>query len=55
MPRLGTRKLYYLLQEKLNHNGVGRDKLFAILKANHMLIKAKRSYCQTTDLHHRFH
>lgn len=41
LPRLGTRKLHYLLQERLNHLGVGRDKLFAILRANHMLIKAK--------------
>jgi len=55
MPRLGTRKLYYLLQERLNSIGVGRDKLFAILRANHMLIKAKRSYRKTTDSHHRFH
>ena len=55
LPRIGTRKLYYLLQEKLNHIGVGRDKLFSILKANHMLIKAKRSYRKTTDSHHRFH
>ena len=55
MPRLGTRKLYYLLQERLNQIGVGRDKLFAILKANHMLIKAKRNYHNTTDSHHRFH
>mgnify|MGYP003624928143 FL=1 len=55
LPRLGTRKLYYLLQERLNHLGVGRDKLFSILKANHMLIKAKRSYHKTTDSHHRFH
>jgi len=55
MPRLGTRKLYYLLQERLSSIGVGRDKLFAILKANHLLIKAKRSYRKTTDSHHRFH
>ncbi|MDX2415809.1 MAG: IS3 family transposase [Bacteroidales bacterium] len=52
MPRIGTRKLYYLLQDQLNDIGVGRDKLFAILKANHMLIKSKRSYRTTTDSHH---
>ena len=52
MPRIGTRKLYYLLQDQLNDIGVGRDKLFAILKANHMLIKPKRSYRITTDSHH---
>jgi len=54
MPRLGTRKLYYLLEAQLNDIGVGRDKLFAILKSNHMLIKLKRSYRVTTDSHHRF-
>ena len=54
MPRVGTRKLYYLLEDKLKALGVGRDKLFAILKANHMLMKPKRSYRKTTDSHHRF-
>ena len=54
MPRIGTRKLYYLLQEELLSLGVGRDKLFTILKANHMLIKPKRSYHITTNSHHRF-
>lgn len=54
MPRLGTRKLYYLLQEELETLGVGRDKLFSILKANHMLIVPKRSYHITTNSHHRF-
>jgi len=54
MPRIGRRKLYYLLQDQLKDLGVGRDKLFAILKANHMLIKPKRSYRITTDSHHRF-
>ena len=54
MPRIGTRKLYYLLQDQLNDIGVGRDRLFAILKANHMLIKPKRSFRITTDSYHRF-
>ena len=54
MPKLGTRKLYHLLEPKLKAYGVGRDKLFTILKANHMLIKPKRQYHITTDSHHRF-
>ncbi len=54
MPKLGTRKLYYLLKTKLKLINVGRDKLFRILKANHLLIKPKRSYHITTDSHHRF-
>ena len=54
MPRLGTRKLYYLLQRELKALGVGRDQLFNILKANHMLIKPRRAYHITTNSHHRF-
>lgn len=53
-PRIGTRKLYYLLSEELNDLGVGRDKLFTILKANKLLIKPLRSYHITTNSHHRF-
>ena len=55
MPRLGARKLYYLLRDRLNEIRVGRDRLFSILKANHLLIKPVRSYRKTTDSHHRFH
>ena len=55
MPRIGTRKLYYLLQDQLKDLGVGRDKLFAILSANHMLIKPKRCYRKTTDSNHWYH
>ena len=40
---------------QFNSIGIGRDKLFSILKANHMLIKLKRSYRKTNDSHHRFH
>ena len=53
-PRIGTRKLYYLLQKELNNLNVGRDKLFDILRANHMLINPLRSYHVTTNSHHRF-
>ena len=54
MPRLGTRKLYHILKQPMRELGVGRDKLFAILKANHLDIKPRRSYRITTDSHHRF-
>ena len=54
MPKIGTRKLYYLLENQLKDLKIGRDKLFRILKANQMLIKPKRSYHITTDSHHRF-
>lgn len=54
MPRLGGRKLYYMLKNEMFLLKVGRDKLFRILRANHMLIAPKRSYHITTDSHHRF-
>ena len=54
MPRIGTRKLFYLLLNKLKPLKVGRDRLFSILKANNLLIKPKRSYHITTDSNHRF-
>lgn len=54
LPRLGTRKLYYKLQEDLEALNVGRDKLFNILRANHLLIKPKRTYQITTNSHHHF-
>lgn len=55
MPRIGTRKLYYILEEPLRDLHVGRDKLFTILGANQMLIVPKRSYHKTTNSHHRFY
>ena len=54
MPRIGTRKLYHLLLDKLQVLKIGRDKFFDILKANHLLIQPKRSYHITTNSHHRF-
>ena len=54
MPRIGTRKLYYLLQKKLQMMKIGRDKFFDILRANHLLIQPKRSYHITTNSHHRY-
>lgn len=54
MPRIGARKLYFLLGDKLKILKVGRDKFFGILRANHLLIEPKRSYHITTDSHHRF-
>lgn len=54
MPKLGGRKLYFLLQDKLKSLKVGRDCFFDILRANHLLIIPKRSYHVTTNSHHRF-
>ncbi len=52
MPRLGTRKLHHVLCDELDALGVGRDKLFRILRANHLLVKPVRCYRKTTDSRH---
>lgn len=46
MPRIGTRKLYYLLKDefKLRDIKVGRDALFDYLRSQSMLIKPKKNY-----------
>jgi transposase InsO family protein len=54
MPRIGTRKLYYMLADRLQALKIGRDKFFDILRANHLLIEPRRNYHITTDSHHRF-
>jgi transposase InsO family protein len=54
MPRIGTKKLYYLLNNDLQKLKIGRDKFIDILRANHLLIIPKRSYHITTNSHHRF-
>jgi len=54
MPRIGAKKLYYLLGNDLKTLKIGRDKFIDILRANHLLIIPKRSYHITTNSHHRF-
>lgn len=54
MPRIGGKKLYHILKPSLLELGVGRDKLFSILRANKLLIRPKRQYQVTTNSHHRF-
>jgi transposase InsO family protein len=51
MPRLGTRKLQYLLNQQSggNRGPVGRDWLFNFLKTHGLLVKRKRKYIKTTD------
>lgn len=55
-PRLGTRKLYFLLQDflQLHHIKIGRDKLFTVLKAHNLLIKRVRTRVRTTISHPNF-
>ena len=54
MPRLGTRKLYYLVKPKLESASIklGRDGLFDYLRSQHMLVEPKRQYTKTTYSHH---
>jgi len=54
MPRIGAKKLYFLLNNELKQLKIGRDKFINILRANHLLIIPKRSYHITTNSHHRF-
>ena len=57
MPRLGTRKLYHLIKASLDQQGLklGRDGLFALLRAQNGLIRPARSYHKTTDSTHWMH
>ena len=57
MPKIGTRKLYAVLQEQFAQTGikVGRDGLFEVLRANQLLLKPKKRYIQTTNSKHWFH
>lgn len=54
MPRIGTRKLYYLLKDEFEALGVkiGRDALFDYLRAQRLLILPKKNYTKTTDSKH---
>lgn len=54
MPRLGTRKLYFLLRSDIDALGIkiGRDALFEYLRSEHLLIKPKKNYTKTTDSKH---
>ncbi len=54
MPRIGTRKLYYLLKEEFKNQNIkiGRDALFDYLRSESMLIKPKRNYTKTTNSKH---
>jgi transposase InsO family protein len=46
MPRIGTRKIKYILED--NDIQIGRDRLFSILKEQDMLIAQKKKFVRTT-------
>jgi putative transposase len=56
MPRIGGRKLHFMIREMMVENAVkiGRDRFFRWLKAHDLLIYPKRSYVNTTQSRHRF-
>ena len=50
MPRLGTRKLYFLLKEPFRKQAIkiGRDGLFTLLRTYNLLVDKKKKSSQTT-------
>ncbi len=54
MPRLGTRKLYYLLKPRFEQLGIkiGRDAFFNYLRTENLLIKPRKTYTKTTNSKH---
>jgi len=57
LPRLGTRKLYYLLKDEFKQLGIkiGRDAFFDYLRNEYMLIKPRKNYTRTTMSNHWLH
>ena len=56
MPRVGTRKLYKLIQPQLLESDIklGREGLFKLLKSHNLLVKPKKNYTKTTHSNHWF-
>ena len=54
LPRVGARKLHYMLNLKLSEHllGVGRDYLFDLLQRHKLLIRNRRRKAITTDSRH---
>lgn len=57
LPRLGTRKMLFLLQPQLDSHGItaGRDYLFDLLDDYKLLIRQRRKKVFTTDSRHWMH
>lgn len=56
LPRVGTRKLHYLLAQKLSdhHIQIGRDKLYRLLGEHGYLLRYRRRRAYTTDSNHPY-
>jgi putative transposase len=57
LPRLGTRKMLFMLTPELQSHGitVGRDYLFELFDAHKLLIRQRRKKVFTTDSRHWMH
>jgi putative transposase len=53
-PRIGTRKLHRMHNERFRELGYGRDKLFDLLRQEDLLAKPPDRTVSTTDSKHRF-
>lgn len=53
-PRMGGKKIYYLLKDLSKELHIGRDKLFTLLREEGLLVEPKKSYVKTTNSYHRF-
>lgn len=57
MPKIGGRKLHYLLRQTLLASGMrelGRDRLFDLLREKNLLVKRRKKYAVTTNSNHPF-
>jgi transposase InsO family protein len=52
-PRLGGKKVYFIIGEELKKIKVSRDKLFDILRSKGLLVEPKRKYAITTNSNHQ--
>lgn len=57
MPRLGVRKLFYMLKQELVKEKIpmGRDRLFSLLRREQLLVRPKKKYTRTTYSKHWMH
>lgn len=57
MPRIGTRKMYYLLKAEFDQMQIkiGRDAFFDYLRSERLLIRPKKNYTRTTYSKHWLH
>jgi putative transposase len=53
-PRLGVRKLHYMLRKDFEDGGIsiGRDRMFAVLREHGLLLEPRRSGTRTTNSRH---